>query len=594
MTGKQEQPPPELSSRRLLGRIWRDYLRHHKGKLAAAVVCMVIVAAMTGAQAQFVQPALDRLVGGDAAVLWLLPLAFVAIIIAKTFAIYGQAVLMRKATLRIIEAVQGQMFRRLIGADLGYIDRRATGQLIARFLSDVGLLGQTLAEPFTALIRDSLTAAFLVGVMFYNNWRLALITFIVFPVSATIVVRLGRRTRRAARSAQAETGVLTSFLDDVLKGIRQVKAYAMERYEADRAEGLFASLFGLSYKITKIQARAAPTLEALGGVVFAAILAYGGYQVMQGQATVGSFMAFFVAMLLAYQPMRRLANVNTRMQQGLAAAERVFEIVDYRPEIADRPDAKPLSAGGQGVRLEAVDFSYGGGIPALHRVTMEAPAGRMTALVGPSGAGKSTVLNLIPRFYDVSGGAVTVGGQDVRDLTLESLRGAIALVTQETGLFNDTVRNNIAYGRPDAGDDEIREAARNAAAEEFIVGLPRGYDTMVGERGVFLSGGQRQRISIARAMLKNAPILLLDEATSALDTESEQQVQAALERLMEGRTTIVIAHRLSTVVGADTIYVFDKGRIVESGRHAELAAGGGLYARLSELQFREGAAEAEG
>jgi subfamily B ATP-binding cassette protein MsbA len=597
LTDKQKRPPPaDNSSRRLLGRIWRDYLRHHKGKLTAAVVCMVVVAAMTGAQASLVEPALDRLlVSGDAAVLWLLPLAFVAVIVAKALAIYGQAVLMQKTTLRIIEEIQREMFGRLVGADLAYIDGRATGQLIARFLSDARMLGLTLTEPFTALIRDSLTAAFLIGVMFFQNWRLALATFIVFPISATLVVKLGRRTRRAARSAQAETGALTGFLDDVLKGIRQVKAYAMERYEQDRAGAMFASLFGLAFKIAKIQARAAPTLEALGGFVFAAILAYGGYQVTQGQATVGSFMAFFVAMLLAYQPMRRLANVNTRMQQGLAAAERVFEIVDYRSEIADRPDARPLSGNDHGVRLEAVDFSYGEDIPALHGVSLEAPAGRMTALVGPSGAGKSTVLNLIPRFYDVDGGAVTVGGRDVRDVTLDSLRASIALVTQETGLFNDTVGNNIAYGRPDATDEEIREAARNAAADEFIARLPDGYNTMVGERGVFLSGGQRQRISIARAMLKNAPILLLDEATSALDTESEQQVQAALERLMEGRTTIVIAHRLSTVVGADTIYVFDKGRIVESGTHAGLAAAGGLYARLSELQFREGAAaEAEG
>jgi subfamily B ATP-binding cassette protein MsbA len=401
--------------------------------------------------------------------------------------------------------------------------------------------------------------------------------------------------RRASHSVQAETAELTGLLDDVFKGVRQVKAYGMEGYEQDRADRMFGSIYALLYKTTKIGARAAPMLESLGGFVFAGILAFGGWQVLHGQATVGNFMAFFVAMLLAYQPMRRIAGLNARMQMGLAAAERVFEIVDYRPEIADRPDAKPLAAGGHGVRLDAVDFSYGGDIPALHQVSMEALPGSMTALVGPSGAGKSTVLNLIPRFYDVSGGAVSVGGHDVRDLTLDSLRASIALVTQETGLFNDTVGNNIAYGRPDATDEEIREAARNAAADEFIARLPDGYNTMVGERGVFLSGGQRQRISIARAMLKNAPILLLDEATSALDTESEQQVQAALERLMEGRTTIVIAHRLSTVVGADTIYVFDKGRIVESGTHAGLAAAGGLYARLSELQFREGAAaEAEG
>jgi subfamily B ATP-binding cassette protein MsbA len=401
--------------------------------------------------------------------------------------------------------------------------------------------------------------------------------------------------RRASHSVQAETAELTGLLDDVFKGVRQVKAYGMERYEQDRADRMFESIYALLYKTTKIGARAAPMLESLGGFVFAGILAFGGWQVLHGQATVGNFMAFFVAMLLAYQPMRRIAGLNTRMQMGLAAAERVFEIVDYRAEIADAPDAKPLSARSYDVRLSAVDFAYGEAAPALHGVALDAPSGKVTALVGPSGAGKSTVLNLIPRFYDVNGGAVTVGGQDVRDLTLDSLRTAIALVTQETGLFNDTVGNNIAYGRPDATDDEIREAAKNAAADEFIVRLPDGYDTMVGERGVFLSGGQRQRISIARAMLKNAPILLLDEATSALDTESEQQVQVALQRLMQGRTTIVIAHRLSTVVDADMIYVFDKGRIVESGRHAELVAGGGLYARLSELQFREGAAtETEG
>ncbi len=591
----KRKTPLDSSSWRLLRRIWRDYLSRHVGKLAVAVVCMVIVAAMTGAQAHLVKPALDRLlIDRDETVLWLLPLAFIAVILAKSAATYGQALLMESVVLRIIERIRSQMFGRLIGADLSFIDKNATGKLISRFLNDVGVMRLTLTDPFTGLIKDSLTAVALIGVMFYNNWRLGLITFIVFPVSALLVVQIGRKMRRASHSVQAETAELTGLLDDVFKGVRQVKAYGMEAYEQDRADRMFESIYALLFKTTKIGARAAPLLESLGGFVFAGILAFGGWQVLQGQATVGNFMAFFVAMLLAYQPMRRIAGLNARMQMGLAAAERVFEIVDYRPGIAERPNAKPLKSGDHGVRLEAVDFSYGDDIPALHQVTMEAPAGSMTALVGPSGAGKSTVLNLIPRFYDVNGGAVLVGGQDVRDVTLESLRGAIALVTQETGLFNDTVRNNIAYGRPGASDDDIRAAARNAAAEAFIDQLPDGYDTLVGERGVFLSGGQRQRISIARAMLKNAPILLLDEATSALDTESEQQVQAALERLMEGRTTIVIAHRLSTVVGADMIYVFDRGRIVESGRHAQLAGDGGLYARLSKLQFREGAVAESG
>jgi subfamily B ATP-binding cassette protein MsbA len=337
----------------------------------------------------------------------------------------------------------------------------------------------------------------------------------------------------------------------------------------------------------KTRAGAVPILEALGGLVFAGILAYGGYQAARGQITVGSFMAFFAAMLMAYQPMRRIANLNIGLQAGLAAAERVFHIVDYSRAITETPDASPLAIKGGHVRLEQVDFSYSDDIPTLVDVTLEAPPGKVVALVGPSGAGKSTVLNLIPRFYDVKSGAVTIDGQDIRDATLESVREAVGLVSQDTMLFDDTVRANIAYGRLDATEDEIIAAAKAAAADGFVRRLPKGYDTVVGERGVILSGGQRQRLSIARAMLKNAPILLLDEATSALDTESERKVQAALKRLMEGRTTIVIAHRLSTVVEADIIYVFDRGQVVETGSHAELSTGDGLYARLNQMQFSD-------
>lgn len=572
----------------MAARLWREYMRYHLGKMAVALLCMVLVALSTGAQAQLVQPALDKvLVAGDTILVWLLPLAYVAIVLVKGVTSYGQAVLMETLALRIVERIQRKMFGRLIGADLIFIDRHATGTLISRFVSDVYQMREALATAATSAVRDSLTTVALIAVMFYTNWRMAVIAFVVFPVSVLFIVSIGRRLRRVFRNTQHEIAQMTKYLDDALKGIRQVKAYAMEDHEQRRAEATFETLYSLNLKATKVRARAVPTLEAMGGFVFAGILAYGGYQVLQGQATVGSFMAFFAAALMAYQPMRRVMNINTVVQRGLAAAERVFEVIDHEQTVTDRPGAVPIAVGGGAVTLTGVDFAYGGEAVALHGVSLLAPAGKTTAVVGPSGAGKSTILGLIPRFYDVDAGSVTIDGQDVRDVTLESLRRAIALVSQDTGLFNDSVRNNIAYGRPDASEDDIVAAARAAAAEEFIRDLPEGYDTVVGERGVILSGGQRQRLSIARAMLKNAPILLLDEATSALDTESERKVQAALDTLMEGRTSIVIAHRLSTVMHADVIYVIDNGRIVEDGTHSELIAKGGLYARLSRMQFRD-------
>ncbi|MDH5556577.1 MAG: ABC transporter transmembrane domain-containing protein [Alphaproteobacteria bacterium] len=583
-----EESKESQSTRHLAMRLWRDYLRHHLGRVIAASLCMVLVAVTTGAQVQLVQPALDELlVEGNESLLWMLPLAFVGIVVVRGAASYGQAILMAGLALEVIRKIQVQMFERVVGADLAYIDKSPTGTLISRFISDVFVMRNALTNSFTGLIRDGLTTVALIGVMFYTNWRMSLVTFIVFPVAGLFITRLGQRMRRVVRATQVEYGQLTSGLDNVLKGIRQVKAYGMERHETTRVIDLFQTLKGLYYKAAKTQARAVPTLEALGGLVFAGILFYGGYQAQQGQITVGAFMAFFAAMLMAYQPIRRIANLNVSLQQGLAASERVFEIVDYRRSIEEAPDARPLTVSDGHVRLEGVDFSYGDDIPTLIDVTMDAPPGKVIALVGPSGAGKSTVLNLIPRFYDVAKGAVTIDGQDIRAATLDSVRASIGLVSQDTMLFDDTVRANIAYGRPDASEDEIVAAAKGAVADEFIRQLPNGYDTVVGERGVILSGGQRQRLSIARAMLKNAPILLLDEATSALDTESERSVQAALKHLMTGRTTIVIAHRLSTIVDADIIYVFDRGRIVEVGSHADLSAGNGLYARLSQMQFSE-------
>ncbi len=580
-------------TRKLAGRIWRDYVRHHTRTILLAVVCMVIVAAAAGGQARLIEPALDRvLVTGDENLVWLIPLAFLAISIIKGFGSYGQTVLMNRVGLRVVTTLQSQMFDRIVRADLAFLHGDPTGKLISRFTNDVNFLREAVIKTVTGSVRDLLTVVVLVGVMFYTHWVLATMAFVVFPVSLFPIIYLGRRLRRVSAETQAELGVLTALLDDVFKGVRQVKAYGMEDHEQHRADGMFESIFRFILKAASVRARSYPIMESLGGLAIAAVLFYGGYQVLHGETTVGKLIAFLTALVMAFQPIRSLASLNASLQEGLAAAQRIFTMIDYRPQIVDRPNAIPLEITEGTVRYDDVSFSYGDGIAALRGVTIEAKPGQKVALVGPSGAGKSTVLNLLPRFYDVSGGSVSVDGQNVRDVTIDSLRQSIALVSQETGLFNASVRDNIAYGDPDADETAIAAAAEAAAAHDFISKLPEGYDTMVGEGGLRLSGGQRQRLSIARAMLRDAPILLLDEATSSLDSQSERQVQDALKRLMTGRTTLVIAHRLSTVIDADAIYVLDGGQVVEQGNHNELLARNGLYAELSRMQLTPDEAEA--
>lgn len=576
----------DAPTRQLAGRIWRDYVRHHKVAILLAIVCMVIVAASAGGQARLIEPALDKvLVTGDERLVWIIPLAFLAISIIKGFGSYGQTVLMNRVGLRVVTTLQSEMFDRIVRADLAYLHGDATGKLISRFTNDVNFLREAVIKTVTGSVRDLLTVVVLVGVMFYTHWVLATMAFIVFPVSVFPVIYLGRRLRRVSAETQAELGVLTALLDDVFKGVRQVKAYGMENHEQRRADGVFESIFRFILKAARVRARSYPIMETLGGLAIAGVLFYGGYQVLHGETTVGKLIAFLTALVMAFQPMRSLASLNASLQEGLAAAQRIFTMIDYRPAIVDSPDSGPLKIEEGAIRYDDVTFSYGDGIPALRGVTIEARPGQKIALVGPSGAGKSTVLNLLPRFHDVSGGTVSIDDQDVRAVTIESLRRSIALVSQETGLFNTSVRDNIAYGDPTADDDAIVEAAKSAAAHDFISELPQGYDTIIGEAGLRLSGGQRQRLSIARAMLRDAPILLLDEATSSLDTQSERLVQEALKRLMVGRTTLVIAHRLSTVIDADRIYVLDGGQVVEQGSHNELLARNGLYAELSRIQL---------
>ncbi|HSR73147.1 MAG TPA: ABC transporter ATP-binding protein [Kiloniellales bacterium] len=572
----------------LVRRLLREYVRPHLWRIGLALVCMVVVAACTAAFTQLIKPIVDEIfMNRQEEMLLPVALACLAVFTAKGFASYGEAVLMSFVGHSIVAELQRRLYDRLIGADLAFFNRTSPGELVARFINDINLLRNAVSNTLVGVGKDSLTALALVGVMFYEDWQLALVACIAFPTAVLPIVRIGRRMRKVSGRTQTEVGRLTVLLDESFQGVRYVKAYAMEAYERSRAKQAIEQVFALNYKGARVRNALHPIMEVLGGLAIVAVILYGGHQVIADGRAPGSFFAFITALLLAYEPIKRLAKLNASLQEGLAAASRVFDLLDREPEIRDRPDARPLEVSSGEIRFVSVDFSYDAKSPALHGVDLTIPGGRTVALVGPSGAGKSTIMNLIPRFYDVDSGSVTIDGQDLRTVTLESLRRNIALVSQEILLFDDTIRANIAYGKPDASEDEIRAAVAGAGAAEFIASLPQGLETQVGPRGTRLSGGQRQRIAIARAMLKNAPILLLDEATSSLDSETERQVQTALAQLMVGRTTLVIAHRLSTVVDADLIYVLAAGRVVESGRHAELLARGGPYARLHALQFAE-------
>jgi subfamily B ATP-binding cassette protein MsbA len=483
------------------------------------------------------------------------------------------------------------MFGHMMRADLAWLNDAHSGKLLSTFLYDAQLLRESVSRAITGMAKDFLSVVFLTGVMFWQNWRLGLVSVFVFPVAGMAIRRLGKRMRKASNLAQEETGTLAALLNERLSGARLVKAYGMETAETERIRVSIDKRLGHIMKTVATRSAASPMTDALGGIAIAATILYAGYAARADAMSLGAFTSFLGAMLMAYQPLKSLANMNAALQEGLAAAERVFATLDVMPDIRDEAGRPPLRIAGGEIAFRDVRMTYPDGTVALDGVSFTVPAGRTLALVGPSGGGKTTALNLIPRFWDATSGAVEIDGQNVARVSLASLRSQMALVAQEATLFDDTVAANIAYGRPGAERREIEAAARAAAAHEFIRDLPNGYDTVVGENGVKLSGGQRQRIAIARAMLRDAPILLLDEATSALDTASEARVQAALAELMRGRTTVLIAHRLSTVVDADRIVVIEHGRVVESGRHAELIARGGAYARLYAQQAGHGAAD---
>jgi subfamily B ATP-binding cassette protein MsbA len=563
------------------------YIKPYRMKLILAMICMVFFALCTAGTAWLVQPALDKIfVDKDMWWLFLIPALIVGLYLIKGVFYYGQAYLMSYVGQRIVADLREQLYHHLQYFSLSFFTKTPTGILISRLTNDIGLIQGAVSNAITSILRDSFSIITLTGVVFYRDWKLACIAFIVLPLAAIPIVKFGQKLRKYSIRGQIRMGSITSLLQETISGNRIVKAFTMEDYESRRFSAENDRFFKVTMKRQKIRALSSPVVEVLGGLGVAGIVLVGGLSVIQGNSTPGTFGSFLAALLLLYKPIKSLSRVNDIVQGGLAASSRVFELMDRTPEIRDADGAVPLNGISDGIRFGHISFKYEDEL-VLKDMNLKVKVGDVLALVGMSGAGKTTLVNLIPRFYDVDEGQITIDGRDIRTFTVKSLREHIAIVTQQTILFNDTVRNNIAYGDITRSEEEIVEAAKAANAHGFIEKLPSGYDTIIGERGVKLSGGERQRISIARALLKNAPILILDEATSSLDSESEFQVQIALERLMANRTVFLIAHRLSTIRNAHRILVIDNGRTVEEGTHDELLALNRTYKKLYDMQFRD-------
>lgn len=564
-------------------------VRSHWRTLTLAAFCMVVNSLSTPAMAYLVKPAVDKIfINKDAAMLKIIPIVVVLVFLLNGLADYGRSFLMNAVGQRIIQELRNRLYNRILDLPLSFFQSTKIGILMSRVTNDVNIVKNMVSNAITNSVRDILKVFWLIGLIFYTDWKLACIAILIFPAAFFPIFELGRRARKISVRTQEAMGELTAFLQETFTGSKIVKAFGMERYEKGRFAGKTRQLLDMELKEIVISSISSPLMEFIGGMAIAAVMFYGGSRVISGMSTPGTFFSFMAATIMLYDPVKKISKINIAIQRGLAATDRIFEVIEMPSDITDAPLAVPLPQAAHRVAFEGVRFSYStgdGGRDVLNNIHIRADAGEVIALVGSSGGGKTTLVNLIPRFYDVTAGRILIDEHDVRGLTVDSLRRQIAVVTQEPILFNDTIFNNIRYGNTTAKDADVVEAARAAYAYDFVQRFPKGFDTAVGDLGGRLSGGEKQRICIARAILKNAPILILDEATSALDSESEHWVQKALVNLMRGRTTFMIAHRLSTIMHADRILVLVKGQVAEEGTHEELLSREGAYFKLYQMQF---------
>ena len=578
-----------MNNRAILTRLYYSYTKKYLKNILASVFFTVLLAGSTSSVAYLLDPAIKQLfVNKDQKYLYLIPFLIVLAFAIKGISLYLAKVIMIGVSEEVRRDIQTDMFSSLIVADTKLVDNKHSGKFIANLTNDVNTITNLVSTAILNLFKDSLTLIGLLTVMFYQNWKLALISIIMIPLASYAARIIGKRMGKATTQQMDTAGLLNSYLIEIFKNHKLTKIFQKETYEKLRAEKLINRFKENSKKINIIFVRASPIMEFLNGIMVAFLIFYAAKLITKNELEVSNFFSFLAAMMLAYQPVRSLATLNIVVQQGLAGARRVIPVIDDIPEIKDQKDSKNLIIKNAQIEFENVDFKYSENeVKILNSLNLKIPGGKMTALVGHSGAGKSTILNLIPRFYNTESGEIKIDEQSINDLTVNSVRKNISLVSQDTTLFDDTIKNNIAYANLDASYEEIVEAGKFSFASEFIEKLPKKYDTIIGENGVRLSGGEKQRLSIARAILKKSPIILLDEATSSLDAETEDKIQKAISFLTKGRTTIVIAHRLSTILNSDKIYVIDHGKVVGEGKHDELLTSSEVYKNFYEKQVRK-------